>query len=356
VSNALKAVPEKSMTMAITDDTILATPTPVRSLEAAAAVAARFGVTGEASPLSSERDSNYRIAADDGREYLLKITNPAEDVAVSDFQTQTLLHVARADPSLPIPRPLPATNGEHQLHINDAGPEQIARLMTYLPGVQLHHVQATRALRRNIGANLARLDRALEGFSHPMSGYTILWDLKHAPGLRDLLGLIDDPDRRALAATTLDAYEARVAPATGDLRWQVIHNDFNRHNLLCASEQGTEVTGIIDFGDIVKAPRINDLAIACAYHTGADSWARAAEIAAGYNADLALTALERQLLPDLIATRLGMTVLITGWRAAKYPENRDYILRNARQGWEGLGWFASAGRQTVQQMFDEALA
>ena len=63
------------MTMAITDDTILATPTPVRSLEGAAAIAARFGFMGVASPLSSERDSNYRIKAENGREYLLKITN-----------------------------------------------------------------------------------------------------------------------------------------------------------------------------------------------------------------------------------------------------------------------------------------
>ncbi len=343
------------MTMAITDDTILATPTPVRSLEGAAAVAARFGVKGEASALSSERDSNYRIKAEDGREYLLKITNPAEDSAVSDVQTQALVHVARIDPGLPTPRPLPAANGDYQLRIDDAGPKQIARLMTYLPGMQLHHARATPALRRDIGQNLARLDRALEGFSHPMSGYTILWDLKHAPDLRDLLSLIEHADRRALAASTLDRYEAQVAPATGDLRWQVIHNDFNRHNLLCESEQGTRVTGIIDFGDIVRAPRINDLAIACAYHTGTDGWGPAAEIAAGYNEALKLTTLERGLLPDLIATRLGMTVLITGWRAAKYPENRDYILRNSLQAWGGLEHLRAVGRASVQQTFDEAL-
>ena len=344
------------MTMAINDDTILATPTPVRSLEGAAAIAARFGVVGQASGLSSERDSNYRITAGDGREYLLKITNPAEDAAVSRFQTEALLHVARADPDLPTPRPLPAANGDYLILIDDAGPQQIARLMTYLPGVQLHHVAPTPALRRNIGRSLARLDRALDGFSHPISGYSILWDLKHAPDLRDLLEFIEDKGRRRLVASVLDRYEARVAPVTGELRWQVIHNDFNRHNLLCASERGTEITGIIDFGDIVRAPLINDLAIACAYHTGAETWVPAAEIVGGYNAALALTPLERDLVVDLIATRLAMTVLITGWRAAKYPENRDYILRNANQGWAGLEHLASAGRASVQHDFDEALA
>lgn len=343
--------------MAITDDTILATPAPVHSLDAAAAIAERFGVTGEASALSSERDSNFRIAADDGREYLLKVSNPAEDPQVARFQTETLLWVARADPSLPVPRPLTAPNGAFDIRIGGAGAtEQIVRLLTYLPGVQLHTVDPTPALRRNIGASLARLDRALDGFSHPMSGYAILWDLKHAPDLRHLLEFIDDSERRALVASVLDRYEARVRPAAGELRWQVIHNDFNRHNLLCASKQGVEITGIIDFGDIVRTPLINDLAIACSYHTAADGWGAAAEIAEGYNGGMKLTPLERELLPDLIATRLGMTTLITGWRAARYPENRDYILRNAGQAWGGLGYFHAAGRQSIQQTFDEALA
>jgi Ser/Thr protein kinase RdoA (MazF antagonist) len=106
----------------------------------------------------------------------------------------------------------------------------------------------------------------------------------------------------------------------------------------------------------VRAPLINDLAIACAYHTAIDTWSPAAEVAAGYNAAMPLTSLERDLLPDLIATRLAMTTLITGWRAAKYPENRDYILRNANQGWAGLEHLASAGRASVQHDFDEALA
>jgi hydroxylysine kinase len=340
----------------IVDDTVLATPTPIHSLEAAAVIAARFGVAGAASVLSSERDSNFRISADDGREYLLKITNPAEDPAVTNFQTEALLWLSRTDPSLPAPRPLRAPTGEYELHLATAGgPDQIARLLTYLPGLQLQHVNATPALRRNIGMTAARLDRALSGFSHPMSGYRLAWDLKHASELRGYLSFIDDRDRRRLAGLALSRYE-RVQPVIADLRWQVIHNDINRHNMLCATKDSIEIAGIIDFGDLVRAPMINDLAIACSYHTEADSWGAAAEIASGYNAALPLTPLELRLLPDLIATRLAMTVLITGWRAVKYPENRDYILRNSHQAWGGLEHLRAVGLRSVQRQFDEALA
>ena len=347
----------KSMVMTIIDDTVLSTLAPVFSVEAASVIAARFGVAGAASRLSSERDSNFLISAADGGEYLLKISNPAENPAVTNFQTEALLWLGHADPALPTPAPLRSLNGDYELHVaQPGGPDQIARLLTYLPGVQLHQVEVTPQLRRNIGMTVARLERALNGFSHPMSGHRIAWDLEHAAELRNYLSFIDDPDRRRIVDRALGAYEDHVQPAITDLRWQVIHNDINRHNLLCGSKKGVEITGIIDFGDLVRSPMVNDLAIACSYHTGADGWEAAAEIASGYNAASPLTPLERGLLIDLIATRLAMTALITGWRAAIYPENRDYILRNNRQTWNGLGYLQSAGRRQMQQMFDEAVA
>jgi Ser/Thr protein kinase RdoA (MazF antagonist) len=44
------------------------------------------------------------LRAKDGREWGLKIANPAEDPAILDMQSQALLHIAQADPDLAIPR------------------------------------------------------------------------------------------------------------------------------------------------------------------------------------------------------------------------------------------------------------
>jgi len=53
--------------------------------------------------LDSERDQNFRLRSLSGREYVLKIANPDEDRAVTNLQTEALLHLAAADPDLPVP-------------------------------------------------------------------------------------------------------------------------------------------------------------------------------------------------------------------------------------------------------------
>jgi hypothetical protein len=37
-----------------------------------------------------------------------------------------------------------------------------------------------------------------------------------------------------------------------------------------------------------------------------------------------------------VAARLALTIAITGWRAAEYPDNATYILRNSERAFAGL--------------------
>ena len=63
-----------------------------------------------------------------------------------------------------------------------------------------------------------------------------------------------------------------------------------------------------------------------------------------------LTETEIALLPDLIATRLLITVAITGWRAQQHPENRQYILRNNGLAWTGLARLDALPRQQASDI------
>ncbi|WP_163066531.1 phosphotransferase, partial [Acinetobacter baumannii] len=51
---------------------------------------------------------------------------------------------------------------------------------------------------------------------------------------------------------------------------QVVHNDFNPHNVLAGATDDDEIAGVIDFGDMVRSPLIQDLATACAYQLTPD--------------------------------------------------------------------------------------
>ena len=54
-----------------------------------------WGLTATVKPLVSERDQNFRVTAEDGDRYVLKIANAAESPAVTDFQIEALIHIER---------------------------------------------------------------------------------------------------------------------------------------------------------------------------------------------------------------------------------------------------------------------
>ncbi|MGJ4854673.1 phosphotransferase [Labrys sp. La1] len=329
---------------------------PVSKARAEAIIRDHYGLDVEAFPLIGERDNNFQLLAGDGREFLLKIVNPAEDVAVTDFQTEALLHIARRDADLPVPRVVRTQAGEAYFWLEEPGqPPRLVRVLTYLPGTPLAKLERGPALRRNLGAGLARLDRALDGFEHAGSPADLLWDLTHAPSLRPLVVHVEDEEARALVTAVLDRLEAHTLPLTAGLRTQVIHNDFNPSNILVGQGRDGELdqlAGIIDFGDMVRAPLVNEVGVSASYHVGegVDFLEPVKQFVAGYNRIQPLQDDEIGCLFDLICGRMTLTAIITAWRCTLEPGNRDYILRNAGRAWAGL---AAARSLSSNQAADE---
>jgi hydroxylysine kinase len=336
---------------------LLEVPPPSIDVTTAEAVAVEhFGVAGRATKLSSERDCNFLLTTHT-EQLLLKIANSAEEPAALDAQTAVLMHIADKDPGLPVPRARRTTSGELSARLRgaDQGPF-IVRLLDFLPGQPLNGVQRSVIQRRSIGAMLARLDRALHDFSHRGAERPLLWDISRAGELDVLLPHIADPARRAQAARFLDGFVSHAMPVLQGLRLQVIHNDFNPHNLLVDPLDPDRIAGIIDFGDMVHGPLINDLAVAAAYHVPVDGHplAQVADIVAAYHMIHPLRIEELDILFDLITARQVATVLITAWRAALHPDNSQYILRNAPGAWQGLERFGTLPRREVRHILRAA--
>src|SRR5690606_21444945 len=111
---------------------------------------------------------------------------------------------------------------------------------------------------------VGRIAVALSDFRHPAEAHELIWDMAGAARLRDLLGDIEDPDRRALAAAYLDRFDGVVAPALAGLRRQMVHADANPSNILVDPADPDTVTGLIDFGDAVRTVLATDVAVAAA--------------------------------------------------------------------------------------------
>jgi len=172
-----------------------------------------------------------------------------------------------------------------------------------------------RDLVHDLGGKLANLDRGLEGFSHEGEQPLLLWDLQRAAELRDLLVHIEDPNVREPVTRAIDDFEMSVSPELVRLRYQVIHGDANPENVVLDSS-GKQVSGFIDFGDMVRAPLVFDVAIAAAYlrAEGTDALQLIAPFVAAYHAANPLTDTELALLFDLVRVRLATTVVLLYWR------------------------------------------
>lgn len=312
---------------------VLSSPVPDFPVEVARQAAwEHFGLEGDFHRLTSERDVNWRISTPQGR-FVLKLTNPAEAEAVTDFQTRALLHLEGQDQ--PVPRLCRARSGDVVV------PTARGRLraLTFLEGRMLHQVSGHAALRASMGAVNGRLTMGLSGFSHPAARHHLQWDVRHTGGLVPFLGDLDAP-MHALVAPFVTGFDQAYSQALRACRWQVCHNDLNPHNVL-TDATGTTVTGVLDFGDMVETPLICDLGVTGSYLVDpGDPVDSVLDFLRAFHANLPLTASEARLALPMIQARWATTLCITAHRARRQPENAAYILRNEPQARAGVQAFA----------------
>ena len=113
-----------------------------------------FGVAAAACELPSERDRNFRLDAEDGTTWVLKVSNALEQREVLEAQAQAAALAAAAGVPVQAPR---SARSEEEIPLVDG---HLVRLMQHLPGVLLADVEApSQRLRRDLGAVLGRLAR-----------------------------------------------------------------------------------------------------------------------------------------------------------------------------------------------------
>jgi Ser/Thr protein kinase RdoA (MazF antagonist) len=290
----------------------------------AAAVAEQFGLLGDYLQVVSERDQNFRLTTQDGKRYVVKVTCLAQDPIVTDFQIAVLLHLEKRGVS-GVPRIVRSKSGDNQGAVpTDDASDASLRIVTWIDGQLLNDCDITSKISTQFGGRLAELDIALQDFSHVGDAQKLIWDTQRAGELRGLLVHVNDTDLRSLLEEVLDDFDNRVKPALAALPSQVIHNDAHGENVL-VNDAG-DVTGIIDFGDMLRAPRIVDVSTAAAYLRcdSSDPMQLIVPFVAAYHDINPLDSAELELLFDLTRTRLIMTIILFYWRLSARPEDDPY--------------------------------
>ncbi len=289
------------------------------------------------SELPSERDQNFHLREAPGRELVLKIASAAESRSILDFQNQALERIGERDPGLPIPRLRRTSGGDRIAAMSDEnGSSFLCRLFDRLPGKPLAAARPqSEWMLRSLGGSMGRLDRALEGFTHPEQKRFLKWSSANAPEVVEgALALVSTDERRDLLRHYLKLIVDEVAPGLPSLPTGVIHNDANDYNLLV---NGGEISGILDFGDMIESAVVCELANACAYvmFGKADPLRAARAVATGYHRQRPLREYEIRLLFPLIVSRLAMSVAISARQFRDEPE-KEYLRVSEESAWRLL--------------------
>ena len=292
-----------------------------------------YGLQGKLTPFVSERDQNFRLDTTQGRQFVVKIANVAEPARITDFQIQALLHLEASACTVAVPKLVRTSAGKVSSNITTADASNVLRVVSYLPGRPVEETVPGPGLAYALGQCLAELDTALGDFSHAGESQVLLWDMQRASELREVMAHVPDPELQAMVNTCLDDFEERAAPWFPELRSQVIHNDLNPGNILITDTEPATVAGVIDFGDMLRAPLIIDVAIAAAYlrSTDDDTLAATQALIAGFDSIVPLEDRECELLFDLIRMRLATTITILYWRKAARSEEYAYLQKALRE-------------------------
>lgn len=305
-------------------ESIAAIPPGFDSTAVATAVTRQFGLSGDYTLLVSERDQNFALTIASKHQYVVKITSLTEHTLVTDFQIAALLHLEKSA-VVGVPRIVRTVSGaDRGVILSDDGTRHCLRVVTWLNGNLLAASDLSHDNARSFGYQLAELDLALADFKHEGDGQLLLWDTQRAGELRSLLVHVDEAEVRQQLTTVLNYFDGQVMPGLETLPNQVIHNDANTENVLL--DANARVSGIIDFGDMLRAPRIIEVSTAAAYLRSdcGDPLQFIAPFVAGYQERNALSGAELDLLFDLVQTRLAMTLVLYYWRLSARDKGDPY--------------------------------
>jgi len=320
--------------MSLLDHTPTATPADAERLARDV-----FGLVGRASDLPSERDRNFRIDAEDGSTWVLKVSNSLEKRAVLEVQAEAAALAAAA--GVPVQRSRPALTGEPIVEVDG----HLIRLLEHLPGVLTADAPPSAALRRDLGRVLGLLATALEGYDHPEAHRDFHWDVARADVVvRDLRGVVTDPVRIALVDEVLARFDAVVSPALPGLRRAVVHGDANDHNVLVDAgdrtrpdERFVHVCGLLDFGDLVHSVVVAEAAVAAAYVVmqSGDPVGAVCDLVAGFHSENPLTEAELDVLWTLVLARLSLSGVHAAAQSAQRPDD-PYLVVSEGPAWRAL--------------------
>lgn len=266
-----------------------------------------FGLDGELVTLDGERDQNFRLASSSGS-FVVKVCNLSEGREIAAAQVKALNHIADTDSALPVPRPKAPLMEQVLASIESDGRSFPVIVMDWLDGEVMGERGFSTLHYHALGNVIGRLTKSLRGFSSAaLAERNLAWNTSRFEF---------KPDEATLLPIQLNLEMPDLRAKLRDLPGQIIHGDVHPFNTIL--DGNGDISGIIDFGDMVFAPRVQDIANAMAdcLLPGQDLEMVVRSMLSGYVRHTPLGEDEVDMILPLMRQRLLLTAIITARRRA----------------------------------------
>jgi len=304
-------------------------------------------------PLEGYANLNLRIKDKHGNLYVYKSFQQTDD---RDFYESEVVVLNKLHQSLPgkFPKTIQSTKGNNFIKSIDKDQISTNRILSWLDGDLMCNVEHNQKLFESLGEILANMDKELMGIDDPViKSRHIEWDIQHFLELQKKTNTISDSSLWKLVEHYFLQFKQFVYPELASLRKSIIHNDANDWNVLVQDDQ---VSGLIDFGDMVYAPLIQELAVSLAYALmdKEDPLEWATYILKSYHAVLPLEENEVDLLYYLIAARLCQS-LVHSYFAIKENQSDEYTLVSQKPAIDLLTKWITISPDKASRVFRSAI-
>lgn len=300
-----------------------------------------YGIDATLVQLDSERDQNFLVTSGDRPLSVLKIANPSTPAELLEQENRIMLRLAKEIADRQFPYPIAGRHGRLIEPVEQNARTYPVRLVHYIPGRLLaDHRPVTDHLLEDLGGLLGRMTRVLGGVSATLARENFPWNLDLFP---ETVGQsngdlpVASQESTELIAETLKRYRQHVLPRRSEFRKSLIHNDANDRNVIVSEEpvpsandldegNAFRVRGIIDFGDMVFASTVNEVAIGVAYAmlNRAEPLDTAASVLRGFARQYRLSQPECESVFELACARLATSLWMSARQSRQNPDN-EYL-------------------------------
>ena len=278
--------------------------------------------------LNGERDINFVILVKNKKKYVLKISNPSEKLNILEYQDRLISHL-RNDNSLKkfIPQ---IFHTEILKYLDKKNRECFVRILSYIDGRMYGDIRSNKMIEQSLGELLAKTSIKLKSFFH-IAGYRkFKWDPSNINWINKNIGIFNGA-KKTILLKCFSEHKKYVKDNLKKLRYSITHSDPNNYNLVV---KNNKINGLLDYGDSIYAPTINDLAICLSYSlmNNKNIYSTLKNIISEYHKNFPINEDEINSLITLCKSRLMITVVMAKKQRIKYPSNK-YLSISENDAW-----------------------